>query len=154
MDPVAVIEDLIVSGSEGFFDQPLLRESLHVTIRIARDFYDFLLKTDDQAPAAEIDYIIGTIRSGLAQFFALAHACSMIDTRRISWPFDARQTLEFASLRSDFIEGFERLVASADATVIERLAWLLGLVRLELLFVAHHFPAAQLDKALDRVDGQ
>jgi hypothetical protein len=42
MDSVAQIEDVIVRGAEGFFDDADDREDLHVTIRIAHDFYKFL----------------------------------------------------------------------------------------------------------------
>jgi hypothetical protein len=47
------IEDPIVAASEGFLDEPDIRENLHVTIRIARDFYDFLVKFGDRPPAKE-----------------------------------------------------------------------------------------------------
>ena len=146
MDPVPLIEDLIVSGSEGFFDEPGDREDLHVTIRIARDFCDFLLNAGEQPPPGEIEYVIGTIRSGMDHFFALAHACAVINTPRSSWNVDSRAGWDFALLRKDFIRGFERLGDSAPASAVERLAGLLALTRLELLFVAHHFPSAILDR--------
>jgi hypothetical protein len=148
MDSLSLVEGSIVTGSEGLFDEPSNRENLHVTLRIARDFYEFLSGAGEHASPGDIDYVIGTIRSGLDHFFALAYACAVIDTPRSSWDIDARGGHDFAMLKEDFIRGFERLAGSAPAGVVERLAWLLSLVRLELLFVAHHFPSALLDRSI------
>ena len=145
MDSVSQIEELIVRGVQGFFDDAKDREDLHVTIRIARDFYNFLLTSGEPPAAREIEYVMGTIRSGLDHFFALAHDCAIINTPMSSWSIDGPTSLEFASLKKDFIGRFENLARPDLATAVERLAWLLALSRLELLFLAHHFPSAILD---------
>jgi hypothetical protein len=88
MDLVKRIEEQIVAGSEGFFDEPEIRKNLHVTIRIAGDFYNFLVKSGENPPAAEVTYVSDTIRSGMDEFFALAYICKVIDTGRDTWAFD------------------------------------------------------------------
>ena len=89
MDLADHIEDRIVAGSEGFFDIPLLRENLHVTIRITRDFYDFLVRFGEKPPAEEIDYVMGTISSGIESFFLLAYDCRSINKGSKAWNFDS-----------------------------------------------------------------
>jgi hypothetical protein len=50
VDLVKHIEDQIVAGSEDFFDEPDIRADLHVTVRIAGDFYDFLVNFGERPP--------------------------------------------------------------------------------------------------------
>jgi hypothetical protein len=78
VDSVDPIEDLIVVGSEAFFDEADIRETLHASI--TSDFYDFLVKFGEKPAAQEIDYLVGTIRSGMEEFFALAYLCRAIHT--------------------------------------------------------------------------
>ena len=145
MDSVAQIEESIVRDAEGFFDEAKDREDLHVTIRIARDFYDFLIGSGESPAASDIEYVTGTIRSGLGHFFALAHDCAIINTPMSNWTIDGPTSLEFPSLKEDFIRRFESLARREPATAVERLACLLALSRLELLFLAQNFPSAILD---------
>ncbi len=144
MDTVERIERLIVAGSEGFFAEPDIREDLHVTIRIARDFYDFLVKSGDQPPAKEIDYVMGTIRSGMDEVFALAYLCGTISGSE-TWSFDRHVHWDFPALRQSFLRGFEHLAGSSDVSA--GLASLLELTHLELVFLAQHFPSAILGAA-------
>lgn len=150
MDLVKRIEELIVAGSEGCFggfDVPELREDLHVTIRIARDFHDFLVKFGEKPPAEEIDYVMGTIRSGMDEFFLLAYNCRSINTSE-TWGFDPHVHWDFPALRERFMRGFEHL-ADPDVSVVDRLASLLALTHLELVFLAQHFPPAILGDVVD-----
>lgn len=143
------IEEEIVAGSEGFFDEPEIREDLHVTIRIAGDFYNFLVKCGENPPAGEVTYVSDTIRSGMDEFFALAYICKVIDTGRDTWTFDPHARWSFPALREKFLCGFERLAGSPDAKAPQKLASLLGLVHLELVFLAQHFPSAIFKEAAD-----
>lgn len=143
MDSVERIEDLIVAGSEGFFDEPPeIREDLHVTIRIAKDFYDFLVKFGETPPAKEIAYVMDTIRSGMDEFFALAYVCRVISTGPDTWIFDPHVHWDFPVLREKFLRGFEHLAEFPDASAVDRLASLLALTHLELVFLVQHFPSA------------
>jgi hypothetical protein len=139
------IEDPIVAGSEGFLDEPDIREDLHVTIRIARDFYDFLVKFGDRPPAKEVAYVTDTIRSGMDEFFALAYLCRVINTGTDTWSFDPHVPWDFSALREKFLRDFERLAGSPEMSVVDRLASLLALTHLELVFLAQYFPSAILE---------
>lgn len=142
MDAIDRIEELIVEGSQGLFDDSHIREDLHVTIRIAADFYNFLMQFGNQPPAKEIDYLMGTIRSGMDEFFAVAY-CSGTMTGSDTWTFDTHTNWDFPHLREIFLRGFESLVGSNDASV-DNLAALLALTHLELVFLAQNFPTAIL----------
>src|SRR6516225_1045298 len=140
MDLVKRIEDRIVAGSEDFFDEPAIREDLHVTIRIAGDFYAFLVKCGEKPSAGEVTYVTDTIRSGMDEFFALAYTCKVINAERGTWAPDPHVRWDFPALREEFLRGFEQLAESPDAT--KSLASLLALTHLELVFLAQNFPSA------------
>ena len=139
MDSIDRIEGPIVDGSEGYFAEPELREDLHITIRIAKDFYDFLLKFGETPPAEEISYVMDTIRSGMDQFFLFAFSCRGINTEDDTWNFDRHVHWDFPELRNTFMRRFEHLVES-DASAVDRLASLLALTHLELVFLGQNFP--------------
>ena len=147
MDTVDRIEELIVAGSESFFAESAIREDLHVTIRIAKDFYDFLVKSGEQPPSKEVAYVTDTIRSGMDQFFALAYLCRVINTGPEAWSFDPHAQWNFPALREKFMHGFEQLARTPDVNAVDRLAALLALTHLELVFLAQYFPSAILGHA-------
>ncbi|HZR30960.1 MAG TPA: hypothetical protein VFA76_03785 [Terriglobales bacterium] len=153
MDSVSRIEELILGGSEGFFDEPNTREDLHVTVRIARDVYDFLKRYGENPSAKEIDYITGTIRSGVDELFALAYQCVTINTGRDSWSFDSHVHWDFPALRERFLRDFEHLSESREASAAQRLVTLLNLGHLELVLLAHHFPSAIFENVARRHAG-
>jgi hypothetical protein len=146
MDRVELIEDAIVAGSDlhGTY-----REDLHVTIRIARDFYEFLVKHGETPNGEQIDYMAGTIRSGIDEFYLLAYACRSIVRDNETWKFDPHEHWDFSVLREGFMRGFEHL-ADPDVSTADRLASLFTLTHLELVFLARHFPSAIFaDRASD-----
>jgi hypothetical protein len=149
MDLVKRIEDQIVAGSKDFFDEPDIRKDLHVTVRIAGDFYNFLVKSGENPPAGEVTYVTDTIRSGMDAFFALAYICKVINTPRATWAFDPHARWDFSALRERFLRSFERLAESPDTEASQRLASLLALVHLELVFLAQHFPSAIFSDVAD-----
>jgi hypothetical protein len=151
MDRVEQIEDAIVSGAEGYFDDANIREDLrgystaradlHVSIRIANDFYAFLVQHGESPDTEHIDYMAGTIRSGIDEFYLLAYACRSIVRDNETWKFDPHERWDFPVLRERFMRGFEHL-ADPDVSTADRLASLFGLTHLELVFLARHFPSA------------
>lgn len=149
MDALEKIEESIVAGSEGFFDDQPTRDDLHVTIRIAKDFHEFLVKFGDNPPAAESRYVMGTIRSGMDWFFGLAHDCAIINTPRSSWNFVPQERWDFSGFRRRFLSNFERLTGDTDIGVIDRLALLLALTHMELVFLAQHFPSSVIDLGIE-----
>ncbi|HKS71711.1 MAG TPA: hypothetical protein VJQ82_00860 [Terriglobales bacterium] len=151
METLDRVEQLIVAGSEGFFDEPDIRNDLHVTIHIARDFYDFLIKYGDRPPAKEVAYVMDTIRSGIDEFSDLAYLCGVINAGPDTWEFEPFAHWDFRELRERFIRGFQNFTASSsDRSVLDRLASLLALTHLELVFFGRYFPLAILeDTAVD-----
>jgi hypothetical protein len=148
MNRIEQIEDAIVTGTDNLFaganvktGYPTTREDLHVTIRIASDFYDFLVKYGESPDAEQIDYMAGTIRSGIDEFYLLAYACRSIVRDNKTWKFDPHEHWNFSALREGFLRGFEHL-ADPDVSAADRLASLLALAHLELVFLARHFPSA------------
>jgi hypothetical protein len=135
---VELIEDAIVAGSEL---HETYREDLHVTIRIARDFYDFLVKYGESPNGEQIDYMAGTIRSGIDEFYLLAYGCRSIIRDNKAWKFDPHEHWDFSALRERFMRGFEHLV-DPDVSAADKLASLFALTHLELVFLARHFPSA------------
>jgi hypothetical protein len=138
MNEVQQIEDTIVTGSDL---HEMYREDLHLTIRIAKDFYDFLVKYGESPDVDQIDYMAGTIRSGVDEFYSLAYGCRSIVRNSKDSSFDQHVHRDFAELREKFICGFEHL-ADPDMNVSDRLASLFFLTHLELLFLAQQFPSA------------
>ena len=138
MNQVERIEEAIVAGSDLHETN---REDLHVTIRIARDFYDFLVKYGEFPNGEQIDYMAGTIRSGIDEFYLLAYGCRSIVRDSETWKFDPHEHWDFSTLREWFMRSFEHL-ADPDVSAADRLASLLALTHLELVFLARHFPSA------------
>jgi hypothetical protein len=145
MDQVSHIEDLIVCGAEGFFDGPgSHRMDLHVTIRIAFDFHKYLSSATDSLVVENVRYMMDTIRSGMDQFFLLGYSCSAINVGGDVWRFDHEVPRSFQELREAFMRRFDNLIAP-ESSAIDRLASLLALTHLELVFLAQHFPCILLE---------
>lgn len=112
-----------------------------MTIRIAKDFYDFLVKYGESPDGDQIDYMAGTIRSGMDEFYSLAYGCRSFVRSRKDNSFDPHVHWDFPALRERFMRGFEHL-ADPDLNSADRLASLFFLTHLELVFLARHFPSA------------
>lgn len=148
MNQVEHIEDAIVAGSEGFFDSAEIRSDLRVTIRIAKDFYDFLVKFGESPDAHQIDYMMGTIRSGIDEFALLAYVCRGIEGSRWTKSLNAHTQWDFPALRERFMRDFDHL-GDRDVSVLDRLDLLFSLTHLELMFQARHFPSAIFEDCPD-----
>jgi hypothetical protein len=138
MNRVELIEDAIVAGSNL---HETYRENLHVTIRIARDFYDFLVKYGESSNGEQIDYMAGTIRSGIDEFYLLAYGCRSIVRNNETWKFDPLEHGGFPVLRERFMRGFEHL-DDPEVGAVDKLASLFALTHLELVFLGQNFPSA------------
>ncbi len=147
MDVVSQLENLIVAGSENFFDEPEFRQDLHVTIRISNDFYGFLQKCGERPLPRDVAYVMDTIRSGMDQLFDLAYLFRRLKKGNHAASLDSEMHWEFSKLRRTFINDFNRLVADSDANASEKIASLLALAHLQLLFLAQHFPSAIFEEA-------
>jgi hypothetical protein len=149
MDRVERIESAIVAGAEDLFEDANIRvdlrsttrEDLHTTIRIAKDFYDFLVTHGESPNGEQIDYMAGTIRSGIDEFYLLAYSCRSVIGNGGTKSFDPHEHWDFPALRERFMRGFDHL-ADPDVSAADRLASLFALTHFELVFLARHFPSA------------
>jgi hypothetical protein len=139
MDKVKSIVETFLRDDEGLFDdEPKDLDALRATIRIAGDFHDFLNKWGDAPPKEEVEYAVGTIRSGIDFFFSMMFLYRILDTSRARRTFSWEVTPEFARIRQSFLSMFDTLV-SEDLEFTERLACLLILTKIELVFLASNF---------------
>src|SRR6266849_217556 len=101
------LEKLIVRESEGFFEDPDIRQDLHVTIRIATEFHDFLKLSGDSPSPEEVDYAANTIRSGIDHLFSLGFLTRSLDTSELTGTLKRKTPETFPDLRDSFISLFE-----------------------------------------------
>ncbi len=132
------IEELIVEGTEGLFEDAEFRIALHVTLRIATEFCEFLLTHGEKPPIKEVTWNMDTIRSGMDQLFSLANICRLTETGSAIQKIDSYLGGSGPELREAFLNHFHQLAAS-DTNAFQRLALLLALGRLELLFLPQNF---------------
>jgi len=141
MDKVKSIVETFLRDDEGLFDdEPKDLDALRATVRIAGDFHDFLNKWGSAPPKEEVEYMVGTIRSGIDFFFSMMFLYRILDTSRAKRTFSWEATTEFARIRQLFLSMFDTL-ASEDLEFTERLACLLILTKIELVFLASNFLA-------------
>lgn len=140
MNRVEEIENAILADSGDWFDQT--RDDLHVTIRIANDFYNFLVKFGESPSAYEIAYMMDTIRSGIDEFYLLAFGCQSMGLGGSAASVGLPSRLEFPDLREQFMLRFQH-IDDPDLSLIEKMNSLFALTHLELLFLAQNFPWAR-----------
>jgi len=140
MDLVEQIRDLILNESEG--DLASSKEDLHVTIRIARDFHDYLKQYEEPPHPNDTCYMLGTIRSGIDSLFLLIRSCVYYDDEE-KWggAFNPLRSWSYPELRKEFLARFEML-ASPQLDRADRLVSLFVLTHLELVYLAQNFPQA------------
>lgn len=139
MDKAKSIVETFLRDDEGLFkDEPKDLDALRATIRIAGDFHDFLNTWGNAPPKEEVEYMVGTIRSGIDFFFAMMFLYRILDTSRARRTFSWKVTAEFAMMRQSFLSMFDTL-ASEDMEFTERLACLLILTKIQLVFLASNF---------------
>jgi hypothetical protein len=142
MDIVEQIRDLILTESVG--DLASSKEDLHVAIRIARDFYNYLRMYEKPPHPVDVSYMLGTIRSGMDFLFLLIPSCIYRDDEE-KWigTFDPLRAWSYPELRKEFLTRFESL-ASPQLDRADRLVSLFTLKHLELVYLAQNFPQAEV----------
>jgi hypothetical protein len=90
-----------------------------------------------------------TIRSGTDWFFKLADLARSLTREEIPGTLTRTCIWDFPALREKFLRNFEHLAGSFDMSVVQRLASVLALTHLELVFLAPHFPSASLRGLVD-----
>jgi hypothetical protein len=132
------IEEIILRGSEDFFDQAEDRATLEVTVRICCEFNEFLSKTEgDQPDPSEANYFVGTIRSGMDEYFTMQQWGRILSGLKLQEGFSGKLPQTFAELKAEYEAVFQQVLdceASAKAFGL-----LLSLTRLMLLFLTVYF---------------
>lgn len=136
---VSKLEETIRESTDGYFDDPELREDMRVTLRVTLDFYEFLLRHRSEPDASDTSYLMGTVQSGIDSFVAIGHSCRSFTGFEESWVADHSLPLGFPEIKSAFLTYFSELT-DANSAPVDRLASLLRLVRIQLAFVAWYFP--------------
>jgi hypothetical protein len=133
------LEKWIVRESDGFFEDPDIRQDLGVTIRIAAEFHEFLKLSGDSPSPEEVDYAANTIRSGIDHLFSLAFLTRSLDTSELTATLTRKIPQTFPDLRDSFVSLFESF-SEPRVKAVDRLLLLLELGRLQIFFLALYFP--------------
>jgi hypothetical protein len=130
---------IIVRDSEGFFDDPKEREDLQITVRIACEFFVFLQQSNDVPELGEVEYMAGTIRSGLDWFFSMAQTGSVLTGLKLQHGFGPNLPHTFSELKASYESVFHQVLESAHS--IKALGLLLSLIQMMFLFMTVYFPS-------------
>lgn len=141
MNRAEQIEEAIVAEFGDPFEIESIRADLHVTVHIAMDFYNFLVQHGESPNGKQIDYMAGTIRASIEEFYLLAYTCRRIVRKGEMKGLEPHEHWNFSALRERFMKGFEHL-EDPQMSAVDRLTSLFALTHLELVFLAQNFPSA------------
>ena len=133
------IEALILRESEDFFHQPKDLAALQVTIRIACEFLDFLRRTDGTPELREAEYMAGTIRSGMDEYFMVSQWGGILSGLELQKGFGRMLPSSFSELKASYDSAFEQLIQCTSSA--KGIGLLLSLVQMMLLFMTAYFPS-------------
>jgi hypothetical protein len=113
------------------------REALKISIRVCVDFF-FFLKSKEvlmDATAIDVDYIKGTIRSGLDWFFNCVYSFGSVrEEKPFTWPrFD-----NFEVFRETYFDLFQKLLEKSCSSE-KRMEYLLELIAMKIVFLGLTF---------------
>jgi hypothetical protein len=129
---------IIVRDAEGCFDDPKESESLHITIRIACEFFMFLQQSNDVPELREAEYMAGTIRSGLDWFFSMAQLGGILTGLELKSGFGQKLPSTFSELKESYESVFREVLESTHSA--KAVGLLLSLVQMMFLFMTVYFP--------------
>jgi hypothetical protein len=132
------IETILLRESQDFFDAPEDRSAMENTVRICCEFGDFLSRTEAGSPdASETNYVLGSIRSGMDDYFAMEQWGRILAGLKLQDGFTDELPNRFVALKTDYDATFQQLLACTAS--VKAFGLLLSLVRLMLLFQAVYF---------------
>jgi hypothetical protein len=135
----AQIKTVILRDSEDFFDEPEDLAVLQNTIRIACEFLDFLKRTDGTPELSEAEYVAGTIRSGIDDFYRMAQWGAILSGLKLRKGFAQNMPSTLTEMKKMYDSIFQQLTHSTSRA--KGVGLLLSLVRIMLLFMTLHFPS-------------
>jgi len=135
----AQIETVILRDSEDFFDEPEDLAVLRNAIRIACEFFDFLKRTDGTPELSEAEYMAGTIRSGIDNFYAMAQWGRILTGLELRKGFAQNMLSTLIEIKKMYDSIFQQLTLSTSSA--KGVGLLLSLVQIMLLFMTAYFPS-------------
>ncbi|SRR5579871_2206323 len=135
----AQIEALILRESEDFFHAPTDLAVLQVTIRIACEFLDFLRRTDGTPELGEAEYMAGTIRSGMDDYFTMGQWGAVLTGLELQRGFGQKVPSSLSEMKTSYDSAFQELLQCTSSA--KAIGLLLSLVRMMLFFMAAYFPS-------------
>jgi hypothetical protein len=135
----AQIETIILCDSEEFFDEPKDLAVLQVTIRIACEFSIFLKRTIGTPELREAEYMAGTIRSGLDDYFTMGQWGAVLTGLELQRGFGRKLPNSFSEMKASYTAVFQQL--SQCTASAKGIGLLLSLIQMMLLFMTVYFPS-------------
>jgi hypothetical protein len=135
----AQIKTIILRESEDFFDEPGDLAVLQNTIRIACEFFDFLNRTDQAPELSEAEYMAGTIRSGIDDFYRMAQWGGILTGLELRKGFARNMPSTLTEMKRMHDSVFQQLTHSTSST--KGVGLLLSLAQIMLLFMTIYFPS-------------
>jgi len=131
------ITKTILHESEGFFDEPQDLAVLRNTVRIACEFFDFLKRTDGAPDLEDAEYITGTIRSGIDDFYTMEQWGRILTGLELKRGFSNNLPGTLPELKKLYDSIFEQLTHCTSSA--KGVGLLLSLVQMMLLFMTAYF---------------
>ena len=135
----AQIKTIILRESEDFFDEPKDLAVLQNTIRIACEFLDFLKRTDGTPELSEAEYVAGTIRSGIDDFYRMAQWGGILSGLELRKGFGQNMPSTLSEMKELYDSIFQQLTRCTSS--VKGVGLLLSHVRIMLLFMTVYFPS-------------
>ncbi len=133
------IEALILRESEDFLDEPKDLAVLQVTIRIACEVLDFLRRTHGTPELREAEYMAGTIRSGMGEYFTMGQWGAILSGLELQKGFGRKLLSSFSEMKASYDSTFQQLIQCTSSA--KGIGLLLSLVQMMLLFMTAYFPS-------------
>jgi hypothetical protein len=133
----AQITDNVLRESEDFFDEAEDLTVLRNTVRIACEFFDFLKRADSAPDLDEAEYMSGTIRSGIDDFYRMEQWGRILSGLKLKRGFSQNMPSTLSEIKEIYDTVFRQLTGSTSS--IESMGLLLSLAQMMLLFMTAYF---------------
>lgn len=127
----------ILRESEDFFGEPEDLAVLNNTVRIACEFFDFLKRTDGIPGLEDAEYMAGTIRSGIDDFYIMEQWGRILTGLELRRGFSESLPTTLPEIKKSYDSIFEQLIHCAASA--QGVGLLLSLVQIMLLFMTAYF---------------
>jgi hypothetical protein len=108
----------ILRESEDFFEPPEDLEVLRRTVEIASEFFIFLKSTDGLPDLKDADYIAGTIRSGIDEFYTMEQWGRILTGLELRRGFTQNLPSTLSEMKKLYDDIFEQLIHCTSSAKI------------------------------------